>query len=424
LTSPFARLCPSAAAAPFLGVALLARAYNVALAYPRARPLSDAMSRSAISHSAVLRLVEHIYQTVNDPASWPAVLAEISDALNGGVAALLYHDVRAHHGGLNQTVRLAPEAIDVYQQHFHSLDPWGKGTASLGLGKTGAVLNGDQLIALPELRRTEYYADYATRYDLVRILAGVVIADGPVLSVISILRPENAQPFGAEEQRTLAALMGHLKCVLEIRRKVEGLQLIQAASNHALNQLPTGVVLVDASARIVFANVAAEHALRSADGLTVERGRLAATLGSETTSLRSLINAAVLTTKGDALHAGKVMTISRPQSLRPLSVLVTAVPRDAGSGTPDRAAAAVFISNPDRPQSPDPAVLRTVFHLTGAECRLAIAICSGSSLAQAAASLEITKETAKSCLKSVFAKTGTSRQSELVTIVSRLAGSR
>lgn len=380
------------------------------------------MSRSTTGDASTLRIVEHIYQTVEDPSAWPAVLAEISDALHGGVAALLYHDVRAHHGGLNQSVRLAPDAIDVYQQHFHSLDPWGKGTASKGLGKTGAVLNGDQLIALPDLQRTEYYADYASPNDLVRILAGVVIADGPVLSVISILRSERAKPFGREEHQRLLALMGHLKRVLEIRRKVDGLQLLQAASSHALDQLPTGVILVDASGRIVFANAAAQRTLSSEEGLTAEGGRLSAILASDTTALRALISAAVRTTTGQGLHPGGVLNVSRPQSERPLSVLVTPVPASADYRNLGHAGAAVLISNPDQPQSPDPDVLRALFRLTAAECRLVTAICSGLSLAEAAVSLQITRETAKSHLKHVFAKTGTSRQSELVAVVGRLVG--
>lgn len=379
------------------------------------------MTRSTHGDTSILRIVQHIYQTVEHPTSWPAVLAEISDLLQGGVAALLYHDVRMHHGGLNQSVRLSPEAIDVYQQHFHALDPWGKGTASQGLGKTGAVLNGDQLIELSDLRQTEYYADYASPYDLVRILAGVVIADGPVLSVISILRAEKAKPFGDEEQLRLSILMGHLKCVLEIRRKIEGLQLLQAASSHALDQLPTGVILVDASARILFANAAAERTLRAREGLTVDGGRLVARLAGETTSLRALIGAAVRTTIGDALQPGGVMNVTRPEFDRPLSVLVTPVPGDATYGNLGQPAAAVLISNPDQAQSPDPAVLRTLFRLTQAECRLVIALCAGVSLAEAAQSLGITRETAKSYLKHVFAKTGTARQSELVAMIGRLA---
>lgn len=95
------------------------------------------MGRSRAGEAAILRLVERIYQTVDDQVEWPTVLAEISDSVKGGVSALLYHDVRSHNGGLNQTARLSPEAIDVYQQHFHKLDPWGKGTGSLGLGKPG-----------------------------------------------------------------------------------------------------------------------------------------------------------------------------------------------------------------------------------------------------------------------------------------------
>lgn len=378
------------------------------------------MSRSKTGEGAILRLVERIYQTVDDQVEWPTVLAEISDSVAGGTAALLYHDVRLHNGGLNQTARLSPEAIDIYQRHFHKLDPWGKGTGTLGLGKTGAVLNGDQLIALPHLRRTEYYEDYASKYDLVRILAGVVIADGPVLSVISILRAENAKPFGREEQQQLAILMPHLKRVLEMRQRVEGLQLLNQASSNALDRLPTGVILVDAAGRVVFANTAAEAILSAGDGLTVDACRLTALRASDTVSLRGLIAAAARTTGGQSVHPGGVMALARPNHARPLSVMVAPVFGAASYAGRDQVAAAVFVSNPDQPQSPDPDVLRALFGLTGAECRLTVAMCAGLSLAEAAGSLGITRETAKSYLKQAFAKTGTSRQSELVAVVSRL----
>ena len=374
--------------------------------------------------TAALRIVNTIYQTLDGQTQWPSVLTDISDALNGGVAALLYHDLGSQRGALNESVRLSPEGIDVYQRHFHAIDPWAKGTAMRGLGKSGAVLNGDQLIPFRDLKRTEYYADYARKHELVRILAGVVIARGPVLSVISVLRSEEAKPFGREEEQLLGLLMPHLERVLEIRRKLDGLELMHAASADALDKMPTGVVLVDADGRILLANSAAERFLMLGEGLKVEDGKIAASVRTEDCRLRLLIATAASTTSGKDIHPGGVLPVSRSTCSRPLSVLVSPVNRATTPVSGPYAAAALFISDPNEFPIPDGALLRYIFGLTNAESGLVMTLCEGHSLADAADNLGITKETARTYLKRAFLKTQTSRQAELIAVASRLALAR
>jgi DNA-binding CsgD family transcriptional regulator len=333
----------------------------------------------------------------------------------------LYHDLTAKHGSLNESVRLSPDGIDVYQRYFHALDPWAKATGQRGLGKAGAVLNGDQLISFRDLTRTEYYADYARKHELVRMLAGVVIARGPVLSVISVLRSEEAKPFGAEEEQLLRLLMPHLERALEMRSKMEGLQLMHAASTDALDRMPTGVLLVDAEGRILLANRAAQRFLRLGEGLKVEGGKVRAAVRAEDSRLRSLIATVASTTAGEGVHPGSVLAVSRSLHSRPLSVLVTPVGRGTASLSRQPAAAALFVSDPDELRIPQDAVLRNIFGLTGAESGLVMALCGGQSLADVADDLGITRETARTYLKRAFLKTGTSRQAELIAVASGLA---
>jgi DNA-binding CsgD family transcriptional regulator len=57
-----------------------------------------------------------------------------------------------------------------------------------------------------------------------------------------------------------------------------------------------------------------------------------------------------------------------------------------------------------------------LFHLTGAETMLAIQLANGLSLEEAAAALNIKRNTARAHLRSIFSKTGVRRQTELVRI--------
>jgi DNA-binding CsgD family transcriptional regulator len=76
------------------------------------------------------------------------------------------------------------------------------------------------------------------------------------------------------------------------------------------------------------------------------------------------------------------------------------------------------LSSPRR-RTPE-TTLRSAFHLTQAEARLASQLASGDPLDTICDRLGIAKETGRNQLKSVFAKTGTSRQAELVLLIASM----
>ncbi len=64
-----------------------------------------------------------------------------------------------------------------------------------------------------------------------------------------------------------------------------------------------------------------------------------------------------------------------------------------------------------------PEAIRSVFHLTPAESRLAAELAAGAPLSAAAAKLGVTMHTARDRLRSIFGKTHTGRQAELVSLI-------
>jgi DNA-binding CsgD family transcriptional regulator len=66
---------------------------------------------------------------------------------------------------------------------------------------------------------------------------------------------------------------------------------------------------------------------------------------------------------------------------------------------------------------PSAAILAKTFRLTPSEAKLACIIARGAPPDIAARELKISRETARNQLKSVFAKTNTHRQSELVALL-------
>ncbi|HUE89653.1 MAG TPA: helix-turn-helix transcriptional regulator [Vicinamibacterales bacterium] len=125
---------------------------------------------------------------------------------------------------------------------------------------------------------------------------------------------------------------------------------------------------------------------------------------------------AVRTSNGEGVGAGGVLAVGRPSG-RPLAVLVCPSSRQRCFFQGEGAAAVVFVSNPERIGIPDGGTLQEVFGLTLAEAKLTRLLAHGASLMEAGVRLGLRRETVRSRVKSIFAKTNTHRQAELVRLV-------
>jgi DNA-binding CsgD family transcriptional regulator len=101
-----------------------------------------------------------------------------------------------------------------------------------------------------------------------------------------------------------------------------------------------------------------------------------------------------------------------------MPVIVRIWPFDWAADLPVQEVRALLTLNALGPKpGPPAAILAKTFRLTPAEAKVACVIARGASPEIAAGELKISRETARNQLKSVFAKTDTHRQSELVALL-------
>jgi DNA-binding CsgD family transcriptional regulator len=189
---------------------------------------------------------------------------------------------------------------------------------------------------------------------------------------------------------------------------VLGFQLTEGRSGvtvllDILDAFVIGVVLLDSSGNLSFANASAASLLRIPAGL-VAPGSLE---GRRATQVR------------EALRA-----LSRPPTEDGQGLHVVAAPLDpvdARLGVNARFATALFISERVR-QEAGTKRFAALYGLTPAEERLALKLGAGASLAAAARQLGIQVATARSELRAVFKKTRTHRQTDLVRMVHAAVG--
>jgi DNA-binding CsgD family transcriptional regulator len=105
--------------------------------------------------------------------------------------------------------------------------------------------------------------------------------------------------------------------------------------------------------------------------------------------------------------AGGTVLISR-RARPPLQVLVSPI-RPSTLRLSGKIAVAVFIHDPSRPQRPADTLLRTLYGLTRAECRVALLLSDGRVPREIAGKIGVTENTVRSQIKSIYNKTGVKR---------------
>jgi DNA-binding CsgD family transcriptional regulator len=211
--------------------------------------------------------------------------------------------------------------------------------------------------------------------------------------------------------------MPHLDGAIGLHRRLCGAELMAGHMAAVLDQLPHAVILVSGNGRRVATNREADRILQNRDGLVHERGELRAATQAATDRLRTALQAAVRTGAGEGLDAPTPLALPRPSGRRPLAVMVAPLPAQRVAFNDDGAAAAVFVTDPEHGRTPDYKAIAALFGLTPAESRLVTCLVTGQNLEEAATSLQVKLESVRTRLKTVFEKTGTHRQAELVRLV-------
>ena len=210
-----------------------------------------------------------------------------------------------------------------------------------------------------------------------------------------------------EDRELLHCLVPHIRESLRIHARITEASANAQALVAAFDHLALGVILLDAKRRVSFAN-------RSADEIL---GLPLAVRGGETRDEQRTDALARLLIEQRSPNAGSLL-LRHPADDRPLQLFWTSFdwPERFGEAG-QRYSAALFIGDPRRLTGDPVDVLKELFALTPGEARLAMLLTSGRALDEAARELGIAISTARGVLKSIFAKTGTKRQSDLVRML-------
>lgn len=366
-----------------------------------------------IGQSQLDKLLAAIYEGVNESPPWSSGLELMRETLQAAHVTLMLRPPSAESTGVMiNTGEVDDSARDSYEQRFFALDPF------IGL-PPGEVISAEELMGKDQWQKSAMYREYLKPLDIGHLLGADITTKDGIECRIRATRAQAEEPFSAADKMVCRILLPHLERAIRLHSRMDTLECERQLYSGAVNRLLLGIVHFSHEGGIIHSNEEAERILAEKDGLWRSGRGLAAASRSENQELQRLINEAV---SGGADRTGptlaEAMSITRPSGRSQVGIVVRSIPFDTYSESKQRPAAAVFLRDPDGSTvQPSQEVVRRVFGLTRMEAALAILLAEGNTLDEAAEKLNVRRNTARTHLRSIFGKTGVTRQTMLVRML-------
>jgi DNA-binding CsgD family transcriptional regulator len=356
-------------------------------------------------------LIEPLIAGMVEDPPWSTFMARLRRRLRADYASLTFRPLRvgAPH---NRVVHLAsgrqspPIVAQLYRDSLYKSDPL----------PYHDMVDG-QVYALSELLRAGDPRHDAYRQQLLSP-SGM-----NVLRIMRVLEPSGVsgwltlsrqrREFSAEDDALMAALAPYLRAALGSYVALERARMTASVAHEAVRRMNFGWLTLDAEGRILDMDAHGQTLLAESNVLIRGRGDK---LSARDTAVGREIAVAIKALIADPQSRPRAIVLSREPWLDMLLVKAAKV----GAGATRPAPTLVAYVHSDQWSSADRREqLGQLFDLTPRQAGLALALSRGMSIAQAAAELGLSLESARTYSKRIYAKTGARGQADLVRFVHR-----
>ncbi|WP_313801501.1 helix-turn-helix transcriptional regulator [Sphingobium sp.] len=344
--------------------------------------------------AAFAQLLETLYGGLTRSPPWEDFLRALAAATDTSFATLL---IGRGCAGIDAHVTPGadPDRTEEYRR-ISEADPF------VGLPEGQVVSFRDFVSHIPA--RFQHWMDVARTGQIL----GIDLHRPPDSAVrLRLTRDDSLDDFGDAEKALLARLVPHLRIALELHAQLTTTQAESQLFSSAMAGLAVATLILDRGGRIMRRNAVAARMLEDGAIIADRQGKLEPRGRTAATMISRILNAPPPAGEESQFE------IATPDG-SPLHARARAVPSSAYG---DGSWVALFLADPTRPAGPSSETLRDRFQLTRAEAALAVHLAEGASLAEAANRLDIAYNTARTHLRAIFAKTGTHRQVQLVTLL-------
>ncbi len=378
--------------------------------------------RHTLGELSVKRLSAELDDAINvatfSGEGWDLIPALLSNAMPGSFAGLWNMNFRESNLNFQSWANVDPGFAKSYGEYFAHINPW---TPYWTSARSGHIALSEEACPARLFTKTEFYNDWLRPQRDAEAGAGLKLLGGREESIQLVLHfPLHfSDAYGQAAAEVLTRIRGSLKRSISLanalREKIE--KAVSAAA--LVERTRCAAFVIDRNRSIHEANPMAVKLFSSGQFLAMRKSRCF--LKDDKADSRfgwildRLCNATAIDDTTISFRTpGGAYQIT-------LAALPTAAPRLTGSLLSPRSLFLVLVTEltPVADMSDFPA-LSNFADLTQSEILFCRRLLLGESISEAARKLGISVETARSKIKVIFQKTGTSRQGQLMLLLSKL----
>jgi DNA-binding CsgD family transcriptional regulator len=364
-----------------------------------------------------------IYSCLEDARQWRRVCERLREATGSESIHLFALDHRHETLSYSDGANLPVDGELAYMQRYRFIDPRMPLVMRRG---SHEWMHCHEALDDEFVARDPFYQEFLLPHGRRYASACKLVADDDATVILSTLRTPAQGPLPAGAISFLDALLPHLSRAVRIgiRNFVYSTQAL--VGQMLVNKLRQPVILVTPGGDVVHANEAARQLLAMTTLVQVTDGKLSLTGDAAGELLRRCneLERSVKTgaERGEARTEFQSLQIAGGHGGRErLYAFFTLVPPQEAMGAFGlRPVVLLLFYHPASAPAIDSSLLFAVFGLSPAECRIATALAEGRSLKEIARLQGTQHDTVRKQLRSIYQKTATNRQPELVRLLLHL----
>jgi DNA-binding CsgD family transcriptional regulator len=352
--------------------------------------------------------LDAIYGAALAPDLWPNALGGINDLFDCSCVCLIDRNLRTLEGTICSNFDQGSE------REF--ITNWTERNVlrqRTPVWRPGVIETDPEILPRADFARSEYYNEFLSPRGMNHLMRVTLGVEREWIRIVTLNRPTVAGAFEAPDVERFRPLLSHLQRAVRINVQLAKSKVIVGAASEVLEQSSSGVLLLDEHGRVALINRAARVMVAQDDAFVVALDRIKLMQPKRQEALQRLIDGAMGKLAGTSAARGGVMRWPRKSGKPDYAVTIGSVPMTMNYPLRGRSAF-VIVTDPSADPADSEDLLRLFFELTDAELRVARGVMQGHSPEQIAGMLDVRLTTVRWHLASLFRKTGTSRQAELV----------
>lgn len=355
-------------------------------------------------------IIGNIYDAVTAPDGFQQFIDRLAAAFDLKAAMLFTHNVLSGESKGMWQCGMERQWIESYALEYGRDDLLARHLATSSI----ATFYASNLhLAAVEHKNSRFYREWIVPQGVGFAAGAVILQEGVWATQVVLQRSPIHSPFTQVELDALDRLIAHLQRSVQMRHRFLELQLGQTVLTAGLDILAIPSIMVDEWGLVVHANRAAHILMDQRNAIWIEDRHLCTSTLASTKQIGMEVIVAISASRGSDSTVPGIVVVPRPDNV-PLTATVFPM-RAAESGL--KGAAVLFVHDPSDMPGAKPDLLKRLFSLSTAEAELVVALCKGQTVDEAARTRRTSVHTVRTQLKSIFGKTGTRRQTDLVALV-------